>query len=151
MRTFQDGAIKPSRKTSLNIPDKNTYPMADQCNKGSSFFRPPFSLSLVASFCHGCLGLCWVIASHSRTAAFSRQYFSCRKIPVDGYQIPSHLFSSTGIDKERWYCGEMGKFLFSPRAERSFAQQKNSPRGAAGSWLRWIQRWDGASHQHAWE
>jgi len=51
-----------------------------------------------------------------------------------GYQMHSHLFS-TGIDREKLYCGEIGKLLFSPRVNRSSAQHRSSLRRATGHCL----------------
>lgn len=126
--------------------------MVYQWNKGSRSFRLPIRLSLLPSFGHCCLGLGWAIASHTSlcwgAAVFFSQCFSWRKIPTVGYQMHSHLFS-TGIDREQWYCGKMGKFLFSPCANRSCAQHKSNLRRAAGSLPGIIWRWDGDSYQHA--
>lgn len=127
--------------------------MVDQRDKGSRTLRPPFRLFLFPSFRHCCLGLGWVVAPHPSLcwgiAVFFSQCFPQRKIPMVGYWMLSHFFS-TGIDGEQRYCGEMRKLLFSPRSNRSHAQHKSSLRRAAGSLPGWIWKWHGDSCQHAW-
>lgn len=144
MRLYQDVVINRAEKLVSIFQTKASSP--GPANGRS--FRLPIRLSPLPSFCHCCLGLGWAIASHTSlcwgTAVFFSQCFSWRKIPMVGYQMLSHLFS-TGIDREQWYCGKMGKFLFSPWANRSCAQHKSNLRRAAGSLPGIIWRWDGDS------